>query len=244
MPRLRAFGSFTVMPVTPGPPRAAVTFATRLASLPRRFTETLARGSQPGVVSSCSNADSLPLYAVSFTLIVRSVPLAHRSCVSAQERVGAPTIELELEASHRQVRVRGERVARPEGARVDRAVEPHRHGRRRRIRRPGRVAGVLKAMYTGPCTGVAWSGESIVAVPTRELSGQLLALDASREHARWAPGRLGWTDSGRITSARLSAASSGSNLSVVLTSGNWLARHPGAPNEPSAFGVKAESCSR
>ena len=43
--------------------------------------------------------------------------------------------------------------------------------------------------------------------------------------------------SGRITSARLSAASSGSNLSVVLTGGNSCASvTPGAPIEPSALG--------
>ena len=108
-----------------------------------------------------------------------------------------------------------------------------------RIRRPGSAAGVLKAMYTGPFTGVVWSGESIVAVPTRELSGQLLAFDASREHARCAPGRLGCSARGRITSARLSAASSGSNLSVVLTGGNSCSLvTPGAPIDPSAVGEK------
>ena len=89
-PRLRAFGSLTVMPVTPGPPRAAVTRATSVASLPRRRTETFARGSQPGVASSCSNADSLPLYATSFTLIVRSLPSAQRSWVRISAASGRP----------------------------------------------------------------------------------------------------------------------------------------------------------
>src|SRR4051794_20111224 len=82
----------------------------------------------------------------------------------------------------------------------------------------------------------------MVAVPTRELSGQLLALAASREQARCAPGRFGPTDSGRITSARLRAASSGSNLSVVLTGGNWCALViPGAPIDPSAFGANGNA---
>ena len=52
LPRLSVFGSRTVTPVTPGPPRAAVTRATSVASLPRRRTDTFARGSQPGVASS------------------------------------------------------------------------------------------------------------------------------------------------------------------------------------------------
>ena len=34
---------------------------------------------------------------------------------------------------------------------------------------------VLYAKYTGPRTGWGWSGESMIAVPTRELSGQALA---------------------------------------------------------------------
>ena len=78
----------------------------------------------------------------------------------------------------------------------------------------------------------------MVAVPTRELSGQLLASACGREHARWAPGRFGPSDSGRMTSARLSAASSGSNFSVVLTGGNWCAFvAPGAPIDPAAEGL-------
>ena len=77
----------------------------------------------------------------------------------------------------------------------------------------------------------------MVAVPTRELSGQALASACGREQARWVTARFGPSEIGRITSARLSAASSGSNLSVVLTGGNWRALViPGAPIEPSAVG--------
>src|SRR5215208_75506 len=80
----------------------------------------------------------------------------------------------------------------------------------------------------------------MIAVPTRELSGQLLAFASSREHARCATGRFGASEPGRITSARLRAASSGLNLSVVLKGGNWCASViPGAPIEPSALGLKA-----
>src|SRR5215210_3559341 len=80
----------------------------------------------------------------------------------------------------------------------------------------------------------------MIAVPTRELSGQLLASASARPHARCAPGRFGPNDSGRMTSARLSAACSGSNLSVVETGGNSCAFDaPGAPIEPSAVGENA-----
>src|SRR5262245_24361284 len=78
----------------------------------------------------------------------------------------------------------------------------------------------------------------MIAVPTRELSGQLLASARARGQARWAPGRFGPSASGRITSARLSAAPSGSNFSVVLTGGKSASLViPGAPIEPSALAL-------
>src|SRR6185503_19201396 len=106
---------------------------------------------------------------------------------------------------------------------------------------PGSPVGlsVLNAMYTGPLTGAGCSGESMIAVPTRELSGQLLASACGRGQARCAPARFGPSASGRITSARFRAAASGSNFSVVVTGGKPPAFvSPGAPIEPSAVAVK------
>ena len=40
---------------------------------------------------------------------------------------------------------------------------------------PGSRLSELYAKYTGPRTGWGWSGESMIAVPTRELSGHALA---------------------------------------------------------------------
>jgi hypothetical protein len=50
--------------------------------------------------------------------------------------------------------------------------------------RPGSDAGVLYTRWTGPRTGSACSGESITAVPTRELSGHAVAFARSRAQAR------------------------------------------------------------
>jgi hypothetical protein len=79
----------------------------------------------------------------------------------------------------------------------------------------------------------------MIAVPTRELSGQLFASACARGQARWVTERFGPSEVGRITSARFSAACSGSNLRVVVTGGNSCGPViPGAPIDPSAVGPK------
>src|SRR5215208_5784150 len=79
----------------------------------------------------------------------------------------------------------------------------------------------------------------MIAVPTRELSGQVLASASARWQARGRTFRFGPTDGGSVTSAVLSAASSGSNLSVVVSGGRLPLRVVlGEPSAPSAVGEK------
>ena len=79
-------------------------------------------------------------------------------------------------------------------------------------------------MYTGPLTGCGWSGESMIAVPTRELSGQLLA-SAERTRAGAAERPAGWARAQRQDhlGPLQRGACSGSNFSVVLTGGQSAA---------------------
>ena len=80
----------------------------------------------------------------------------------------------------------------------------------------------------------------MIAVPTRELSGHALASACSRVHARPTAERFGLSADGRVTSARLRAASSGLNVSVVSTGGNVpRVVAPGAPMAPEAVGWNA-----
>src|SRR5215210_5933066 len=77
----------------------------------------------------------------------------------------------------------------------------------------------------------------MIAVPTRELSGQVLASESAREHVRSSTPTFGTSTFGSVTSARLSAASSGSNVSVVPTGGTSpLCVAAGDPMKPVAFG--------
>src|SRR5918997_1879115 len=79
----------------------------------------------------------------------------------------------------------------------------------------------------------------MIAVPTRELSGHALASACARVHARLTAERFGLSAEGRVTSARLRAASSGLNTSVVSTGGNVpRVVAPGAPMAPEAVGWK------
>src|SRR5215204_5708661 len=79
----------------------------------------------------------------------------------------------------------------------------------------------------------------MIAVPTRELSGQVFASAWARGQATGRSLMLGPTEGGRVTSAVLSAASSGSKLSVVVSGGRLSLRVVlGEPSEPSAVGEK------
>ena len=80
----------------------------------------------------------------------------------------------------------------------------------------------------------------MVAVPTRELSGQALASASGRLQARLRACAVEANESGRVTSARFNAACSGSRRSVVESGTRSRTRvAPGAPSEPCAEGVKA-----
>src|SRR5918992_4758192 len=82
----------------------------------------------------------------------------------------------------------------------------------------------------------------MIAVPTRELSGHAVALAWSRGQARVSDAAIGATEVGSVTSARLRAACSGSNRSVVL-SGAWspFRSASGEPSEPSAVGANSSA---
>ena len=82
----------------------------------------------------------------------------------------------------------------------------------------------------------------MIAVPTRELSGHAVAFASARGHARPNDAATGATDVGSVTSARLSAACSGSKRSVVL-SGGWspFRSWSGEPSEPSAVGANSSA---
>ena len=79
----------------------------------------------------------------------------------------------------------------------------------------------------------------MIAVPTRELSGQAPAFACGRRQERDSAAWPGAIAFGSTTSARLSAACSGSKRRVVDT-GGWSPRSvsPGAPTEPSADASK------
>ncbi|MET0511315.1 MAG: hypothetical protein ABW135_06500 [Thermoleophilaceae bacterium] len=75
-------------------------------------------------------------------------------------------------------------------------------------------------------------------MPTRAESGQKGAA-APGVQTRGNAARSGAADRGSVTSARFSAACSGSKRSVVLSGGFDPRRiAPGAPSEPSADGEK------
>ncbi len=59
----------------------------------------------------------------------------------------------------------------------------------------------------------------MIAVPTRELSGQFEASACGRGQERNSASLLGPRTAGRVTSARFSAACSGLKRSVVVTGG-------------------------
>ena len=78
----------------------------------------------------------------------------------------------------------------------------------------------------------------MMAVPTRELSGQN-GVAADGRQARSNVDRFGTSEAGSVTSARLSAACSGSKRRIVVKGGCDLrAVAPGAPSAPAAVGAK------
>ena len=89
---------------------------------------------------------------------------------------------------------------------------------------------------TGPVRGIGVSGEVAVAVPTRDVAGQVPAAKEAAGHTRERAAAFGASARGSVTRAVSSAASPSRNRSVVCTAGG-TARPPLSVTLPASDGA-------